>query len=225
MAHEVTLDFTGAPPAQGGGFADHVPEGDYLLVCTKWVDRISQAGNKVYIPWFEVVGGEFDGKKLNDNFTDTGDPENNFGMQKMHACLNAFNVFPGEKKFKINLDALINKRVLATVQDRELDVRKEGQKPRTVSQIVEYAAVPKPAANTTNGQVAAPKPAAAAQPAAIAQVEPEEVDEVEDVAVASVEPEEVAVVAEAPAARVVKRQTLPASAPPSTDEEVESLFA
>lgn len=180
MARTVVLDFSDAPPAQGGGGFDHVPPGRYAVQLTRISEERAKSSNrKMIVAQWEVVQGEQTGKSLSDRFVIEGDAK--FGRQRLHACLLALMLPVQQKKIKIDLDTLGGRTCTALVIDEEIPAS-ENYPSRMGSRIQAYFPIESPngaAPKATAPKAAAPKAAAPAAPAS----EPEEsVEEVEDVA-------------------------------------------
>lgn len=140
MAKTMQLDFRKAPPSSGGG-TDKVPPGNYELVITKVSDpnAKSRSGKPMLTFNYKIARGPEAGKRLRDNFLLPASAEdNNFGLQKLHACLLSCNLpVPADKKFSIDLEKLVGKRLLVSVADGVLPGQ-DGKPDRTVSQVDEY---------------------------------------------------------------------------------------
>lgn len=115
MSRVATFDFTGAPPAQGGG-ADHIPPGRYVMRLTKIADDKDKNQKRMVVASLEVVQGEETGKRLRENFP-IG-VESKFPRQRLNAFFQALGLAVGEKIVKIDLDKLEGKLVEADVRDQ-----------------------------------------------------------------------------------------------------------
>ncbi len=137
----IDLDFTDAPPSEGGGLSDRVPEGDYRLRITKIESRNTSTGKPMMSASFVIADGQQVGKRLVDQFvlprprTD----DSKVGLQRFHMLLVAAGMKQQAGRAKINTDNLVNKVVEATVEDRILQASNDGRYPeRTISSPVVY---------------------------------------------------------------------------------------
>lgn len=172
MGKPIDLDFTGAPPAQGGTGSDRIPAGQYLLAVKETRTQATSSGNNMLVLVFRVLKGQEQNKQIVERFTLDGDSK--FPLQRLHAMLLAFDL-KVPAKFTLDFDRLIGKPILADVSDNEIPAN--GQYPaRTVSQIRSFFSVAASAAKAPAAAPATPAPApkAAAQaPAPAPAAEPE----------------------------------------------------
>lgn len=173
MPRVVDIDFTGAPPAQGGGGDDYVAPGTYPLRCLILEDGKSSAGKRMIIAKWEVATNDaMGGRKLTDRFViDPGGSK--FPLQRLHALLLAFNLPVSEKAIRIDFDGLTNKGVMGVIEDR-IQPEGNGYPERTVSNISAYHPIQKaaPAPAPAAAPVTPTPVAAAPAPAPVAPVEP-----------------------------------------------------
>lgn len=164
----VELDFSGAPPAQGGGESDHIPEDLYDIR----VDDIENGKSKNDKPMitvrFKVADGPFANKRLVERFTipRPGTDDSLFGLQRFHALLIALGFSEQSKRVKVDLKKLVNRVCTAEVGD-ETQAATEQYPERTRSRPFAFHPL-----GSQNG----------AGPAAVAQAaeEEDEEDEVEE---------------------------------------------
>lgn len=212
---QVTFDFTGAPPAQGGGGVDVVPPGKYMLRLVDFEDGLTSRKDKrmVKTKW-EVASGDFEGKSLRDNFVLGG--EGIFGMQRLHACLLALNVKVGERSITFESTRLIGQTCVAVVQDGVMPAN--GDYPeRAISEIRSYHSLAEvQAAQAAKAAAASAPPVAIAAPAAPAPVAANEEDPFGE--------EPAAPVAAAPAAKRATKATAVAEPPADLGKEIDDLF-
>lgn len=203
MPRTIELDFTGAPPEQGGG-RDYFPPGKYAAYCRKCEAKSSKAGRPMIEVVMEVGAGDHKGKSVTDYFI-INDPEKKFGMKRLHAFFLAFGLPIAEKKLKLDLDVVINKPCMIEVADEKQEATDQYQE-RINTKIRAYHVIQREAVANKNGVTPvaeAPAPAPAPAPPAPAPTEPEPVEEITEIAAAPV--------AAAPAASV------------GTPQEVEDL--
>lgn len=170
----VELDFTGAPPAQGGG-TDRIPAGRYNLKVTAIKDGASSNQNRMFTVDLEVASGNEQGKQLRDNFVVApGANGSKFGLQKFHAFLVALGAPLAQGKVKFDTDKLVGRVCEAQVGDAELRANGENEA-RTVSQPRGYyplgttSAAAKAQAAPAAPPAAAPKAAAPKAAAPVAK--------------------------------------------------------
>lgn len=139
MPRPFSVDFTGSPPAQGGGGPIHVPPGKYLLEVEKAEEgRSRQAQNRMLTVSFRIAHGDHTGKAIRDFFTLEG--KSNFGKQRLHAFLLALDLPVGEKVIKFDLDRLTGIKVIGEIID-ETRERTEEYDERIISRLVAYFSV------------------------------------------------------------------------------------
>lgn len=209
MPRVVNLDFSGAPPAQGGG-SDRVPPGMYVIKVVEVKDGKSSTGKHMLTGSFEIVKGEQAGKNLMDNFMVEPSAKNGsqFGLARFHAFLIALGGKEVAGSMKLDLDKLNGRMCEVKVHDAERAATEEYEA-RTVSQIRAYYVVgsnaPAPVAKATApaaAPAAAPQAAAAPKPAAKPKATPpppveDEVDLTEEFeSSADVTPDDVAALEE-----------------------------
>lgn len=176
MPRPVTVDFTGAPPAQGGGRADHIPPGRYPFRITRVEDTKSRQGNRMWV----VTGRVHEqhpteaNKRLLDHLALESASGSKFGLQRAHAFLVALGSPPGERSVTIDLDNLNNVACYVDVVDEIMEATDQYDA-RVTSRIVAYH---HPSAFAQNGgektatPAAAPTPAPTPPPAPTAPAEP-----------------------------------------------------
>lgn len=169
MPREIVVDFTDAPPAQGGAGSDYIPQGKYLWEI-KSAEKTSakSSGAEMIVVELAVVQGvdgtAYAGKKNIDRFTFPRNAEaSKFGLQRFHALMVAVGYPPQSGKVKIDLDKLVGRRVIGDVEDEHQAAQGE-YGARTVSRIRSYSSAKTPAAA---------KPAAETAPATEPEPEPE----------------------------------------------------
>lgn len=178
MPRTVVLDFTDAPPAQGGGGFDHVPPGRYAIKLTQISEERAKSSNrKMIVARWEVATGDQTGKSLSDRFVVEGDAK--FGRQRLHACLLALTLPVAQKKIKIDLDTLSGRSCVALVVDEEIPAS-ENYPSRMGSRIQAY--FPIESKNGSSEQKPAKAVAKAEAPAPLPGPEPEPDDDGDDVA-------------------------------------------
>ncbi len=179
------LDFTGAPPQQGGG-SDRIPPGRYALKVTEISQATSGNGNPMIRVSVDVASGPEAGKQLRDQFmVGVGKEGSKFGLQRFHAFLIALGAPMAQGKVKFNTDSLVGKVFEGQVGDKEMPAQGEFDA-RIVSEVRAYhklgsgAVAPKtaapaaaPAAAPKAAAAAAPKPKPAPAPVAVVEEEPE----------------------------------------------------
>jgi len=176
----VSFDFTGAPPAQGGGSTDHVAPGRYPIRLAEIVDGTSRSGKRMVTASFEVVGGAEDGKRLKDNFVLQSDQK--FGLQRLHAFLLALKLGVSEKAVRVDLDKLVGRVCIGQATDDEIPAN-DNYPARLTSRLVAYYAPEAPAsAAKAPAPVAAPAAAVAAPAPAAVQADVPAPTEVVDLA-------------------------------------------
>lgn len=177
MPRKITLDFTGAPPKQGGGGRDYVPPGEYAATLQSLDAEKSKAGKPMLKATLAIGAGEFKGRQLVDYFIIDG--EKKFPMQRLHAMFLAFNLPVQEKKLSVDLDLIVGKSCKIQVTD-EIQAATDQYKEQTNSKIVAY--------HTLSAHAAAPKAAAveaAPEPVAAPEAGKPEPEEAEELAVAA----------------------------------------
>lgn len=143
MANKITLDFTDAPPVQGGGRTDYIPPAQYMLQIDKAEKVKTKDGSKdMIVVSLSVAGGDYKGKRLIDRFTlpRAGSEDSKLGLQRFHSILLAVS---GKdltgKKTELNLDSLVGKKMLSEIADDEQPASEDGKyKARTTSKPVAY---------------------------------------------------------------------------------------
>lgn len=140
MARQISLDFNGAPPSSGGG-TDYIPPAKYQLVVTKTSDpgNKSANGKPMVVFNYKVFNGPQKGKRLRDNFVMPMTAEDQkVGLQRLHAALLAMGVkVPADRKFKLDLDTIVGRRLQANVADSILPAQ-DNRPSRTISAVDEY---------------------------------------------------------------------------------------
>lgn len=187
MSREVTFDFTGAPPAQGGGTQDHIPPGRYIIRLEEITDGRAKTGKRMVTANFKVAGqmvegkavrGEYEGKRLVDRFV--LDTEQKFGFQRLHAFLLALKLGVKETTVSVDLDLLINRVCEAQVEDDKIPAN-DSYAERETSRINAYYAIEQ----SKNGTAAPTKAAAPKAAAAVVAVVKPEAEAVEVATVAA----------------------------------------
>lgn len=154
MPRIVEVDFTDAPPAQGGAGGDHIPPGKYLLEVKNVAQEAARSsGRPMFTAIFTVKGGAegTTGKSIRDNFVlpqTTSDSK--FGLQRFHAFLLALGLNVSKPNIKFDLDRLTGLTCIAEVYDDTLEAR-DGNRERVVTKVGSYFPVP-----ASNGTSAAP---------------------------------------------------------------------
>lgn len=148
----VTIDFTGAPPAQGGG-TDRIPPGKYVLRLTKIDDGKSNTEKRMVTAALEVAQGPENGKRLRDQFVIGGDAK--FGRQRLNAFFRALGLAVGEKIVKIDFDKLEGKLVLGDVRDDVIPANASYPE-RPISKVDAYFPVKESPNGTVTAAPAAP---------------------------------------------------------------------
>lgn len=182
---QVTFNFSGVTPVEGGGQSDYVSPGRYRLKVTKFEDGNSSNGNRMVTVNYETP----DGKRLNDRFVLTTD----FGMRRFMGLFVALGVKVPQQQVTLDTDKILGRECEAQIGDDQMPASAEYPNPRTVSRINTYffpaelagaygAVATPPAA----APVAAPAPPPA--PVAAAPVVAEPVAPVAPVAPAPVAP-------------------------------------
>lgn len=161
----IEVDFTGAPPQQGGG-QDYIAPGRYQLKVIKAEPAdAASSGRKMVVVNFEIASGEKRGSRITERFV-LGQ-ENKRGEKKFHAFMLAIGVVPPARA-RFDGEMLTGKMVLADIHDRLQAA--QGQYPeRTVSEVDRYLTAAGvdpsagPAATPATAPIAAvPAPAPAA---------------------------------------------------------------
>lgn len=179
---QVTYDFGGTTPVEGGGGSDRVPPGRYHLAVEKFEETVTQtSGNRMVNLSFTIASpGEHLGKRIRDNIVlaPGKDGKPSFGMQRLMGFLFALNVPVPQKQVSFDSDALTGKLLEADIGDDEIPANGQYEarvvsKPRTyhIPEALK-AQIPQPAAPVA---AAPPPPAAlpvAAAPVAAAPVAP-----------------------------------------------------
>jgi hypothetical protein len=118
MSQVIQLDFSSAPPAQGGVRTDIIPEGGYPLRVTKLEKAQASTGKPMVRAHLEVAKGEYIGKSLQRLFVlQAGPDDSNFGLQQLHAFFVACGLQPQTGQANIDLDAFVGRAVWADVAD------------------------------------------------------------------------------------------------------------
>lgn len=176
---QVTFNFSGVSPVEGGGQSDYVAPGRYRLKVTKFEDGSSSNGNRMVTVNYETP----DGKRLNDRFVLTSD----FGLRRFMGLFVALGVKVPQQQVTMDTDKVVGRECEAQVGDDQMPASAEYPNPRTVSRINTYffppelaaaygaTATPAPAAAPAAAPVAAPvaaAPAPASAPAPVVAPEP-----------------------------------------------------
>lgn len=159
MPRQTTVDFTGAPPAQGSVGPDYVHPGKYGFA-VELVDETTSknSGKKMYVANIALATKE-GVKKLVDRFVMDTDPgKQPYGKQRFHAFLLALGLPVQERQMSFDLDRLTGLRGIVEVVD-EQQAATEQYAARVTSRPVGYYPL------TAATPAAAPAPAAAAAPA------------------------------------------------------------
>lgn len=161
---QVTFNFTGVTPVEGGAAQDYIAPGRYRLKITKFEDGASQNGNRMVTVSYETKA---DGKRLVDRFVLSSD----FGMKRFMGLFVALGVKVPAGPVTLNTDKMIDRECDAQIGDDTLPASAEFPNPRTVSRITTYyfpagyenGAAPAPAAPVA-ASVAEAAPAAPVAP-------------------------------------------------------------
>lgn len=176
----IVIDFTGAPPAQGGAGLVHIPAGHYPLVLKECSKEISQAGNEMIVTTFEVESGQHAGTPLIERFVLTNDPKKNFGVRRFHALVLALKpgLQPQTGQVKLDTAKLVGLRVDGDICDKEVPAKDDY--PASVASMIrgfypyENGAAPAsapaaPQATAPTAPPPPPPPAPAPQPETVAE--------------------------------------------------------
>jgi len=169
MADDVIeLDFSDAPPAQGGMGSDHVPPGTYKLTISSAEKALSSTKKSMVTMWFRVASGEFAGRKVVERFVIPANADDSrFGLQRFHALLVALGLPEQKGRAKVSLAALVNKNVLADIDD-EVQAATGRFPERVVSRILAFNRLSKAQQPAQQG------------PQTLSKIEPEEEDDEEE---------------------------------------------
>lgn len=142
MAKDV-IDFSDVPEEGGGGRADRVPAGDYVVkiieVEKRWKDN--DKSNVPFYQWgLQIVKGEYKGKKL--RFTTSLKREALFNLRNLILAATGKNV--AGKKLGFDPQKLIGKVVAVSVEDDERTDRKDPSKTRVFSSVVDVRSKDQP---------------------------------------------------------------------------------
>lgn len=122
MPKEATIDFEGAPPAQGRQFS-HIPPGTYLLAVKAELTDTS-TGKRAVQATFTVQKGPQKGRKVGDMFVipRKGSDDSPFGIQRLNALVVACGLKQQQKKVKGSqlAKAITDKKIVAEVDDNEM---------------------------------------------------------------------------------------------------------
>lgn len=202
------IDFTGAPPAQGGGGSDYIKPGTYVMVVNSAKKTTSKgSGRPQAIVDLRVHNeGQFQGKKILDYFLlDRGEGEYGaFGLQRFHAFLVAVGYTIGERKVQLDLEQLAGRPVVVQIDDDTLPPNEKFPDGKIISKAKAYMSYEEVRAAQKRQQEAAAQVANGAAPAVLATP------------AAPAEAAEAAPVAAPKAASKVKAATsAPVAAPPA----------
>ena len=177
MPKIVNLDFSAAPPRQGGGGITFVPPGPYVLRVTDADTGESTAGNPQFIVTFEINEGEHFGDELKDYFSPCpprkGDKMN--GAQKFHALLIALGFKQQKGPVKLDLEKLIGRKCTANIGTEQMQATAQYPNARDASKIKSYelpTGVTSPAGGEPEAPVASSNGAAPVAKAAVAVAAP-----------------------------------------------------
>lgn len=173
----IELDFSGAPPAQGGG-SDLIPAGRYVVKLADMRKQTSGTGTDMIVVVWDVASGEQMGKQVQDRFSlaPNKDGGPGFGVRRFHACLVALGAPVAQGRVKFESDKLLGKACEAQVGDKTIPASGEYEA-RVVSEPRAYHPLGSAKASATKAPAAAPAapkaaPAAPkAPPAPVAVVE------------------------------------------------------
>lgn len=119
---DTTIDFEGAPPAQGRQFS-HIPPGTYLMLVKAELTDTS-TGKRAVSATFTVQKGAERGRKVGDLFVipRKGQDDSPFGIQRLNALGVACGLKPQAKKVKASaiVKAITGKKIVAEVDDNEM---------------------------------------------------------------------------------------------------------
>lgn len=140
MPRLVTLDFSDAPPAQGGGGSDHIPAGLYAWRIRGVEFGNSRAGRPMFTVRLEVAAGPKQGSRNIDYFVVSG-TDSNFGKARFHAFLLALGAkVPPSGAFPLDLDLLNDRMVAAQVRD-EVQAATDQYPERLTSRVDAYYSI------------------------------------------------------------------------------------
>ncbi len=119
---DTTIDFEGAPPAQGRQFS-HIEPGTYVMVVKAELTDTS-TGKRAVSATFTVQKGKERGRKVGDLFVipRKGSDDSPFGIQRLNALGVACGLKPQSKKIKASaiVSAITGKKIVAEVDDNEM---------------------------------------------------------------------------------------------------------
>lgn len=153
MPRYAEVDFTDAPPAQGGQGGDHIPPGKYLVEVKNVAQESARTGRPMFTVILSVQSGEgTQGKTLRDNFAlPQTQQDSKYGLQRFHAFLLALGLNISKPQIKFDLDRLTSLKAIVEVYDDKMPPR-EGYEERIVSKVSGYYPV---TAASTNGSAPA----------------------------------------------------------------------
>lgn len=93
---------------------DRVPEGTYPVVVEDVEAGKSSAGNAMLTVWFRVLGGQYDGASIIDRLTQT-----EAALFRTVSFLSAIGIKTPRKRFQIDLDRVIGRKLSIRVEDGE----------------------------------------------------------------------------------------------------------
>lgn len=121
MGNIVELDFTNAPPAQGGPLADRIPPGFYALRIEKAEKTQASTGRSMIVTTLRVATGEMVNKRLVERFVlPTGADDSRFGLQRFHQLLVSLGFKEQSARVKLDLTKLQGRNCVAEVDDEEV---------------------------------------------------------------------------------------------------------
>lgn len=182
---QVTFDFGGVVPVEGGGSSDYVVPGRYTLKVEKFDQTITSSGHPMINVAYSIAttGTEF-GKRIRDNFVlaPGKDGKASFGMQRLMGFFYSLGLKVPQGTVSFDTDAMLGRMCEADVADDKIPATAEYpertvSKPRTyhfpesvkadipVAVAAPVAAPPPPVALPAVAPVAVP-PAPVAVPAA-----------------------------------------------------------
>jgi hypothetical protein len=119
---DTTIDFEGAPPAQGRQFS-HIKPGTYVMLVKAELTDTS-TGKRAVSATFTVQKGAERGRKVGDLFVipRKGTDDSPFGIQRLNALGVACGLKAQSKKIKASaiVKAISGKKIVAEVDDNEM---------------------------------------------------------------------------------------------------------